>query len=602
MKSSPWPKYSRSIPELFFERSGKWADHVVFRHKKEGRWLDLTWREVEEKVLAVASGMLAMGIAARTRVAILSQNRPEWAIVDLGTLAVDIINVPIYPTNTAEQVAFILQDSGAECVVVENQKQLEKVLSVRDRLPALRKLIVIEPHAADGDLVTDLDAVWQLGREKMDRAAIDRRLKAIDPEEVATLIYTSGTTGNPKGVMLCHRNLTSNVYAVQEFLTMNPGDTDLQFLPMCHAFGRMEVYVFMMHRGTINFAESVEKIPDNLREIRPLIFVTVPRLLEKIHEKIIKGLETAPKAKAKLFHWAMAVGKQITKNKVEKKASPLSLRLQFKIAEALVFSKVKEALGGRIRVLGYAAAPLALEIQYFFAAMGIFCLEAYGLTETSPGLTGNSMNDFRLGSVGKPVADTEVRIAADGEILVHGPQVMLGYWNNPAATAEALENGWFHTGDIGKIDEDGYLYITDRKKDLIITAGGKNIAPQNIENLLKLDLAIEQVAVIGDRRNYLVALIVPNREWLTEFGRAKNLPGAPIAYLHHPEVRAEFQRRIDAANAKLAKYETIKKFELLFEPFTVENNLLTPTMKVKRKNVMSAYDQLIDSLYSSGDR
>ena len=592
-----WSKYAKTIPQLFFERSGKWSDHVVMRKKESGRWKDITWKDLEKDMLEVAAGLIHLGLEGRGPIAILSGNRPAWLAIDLGSQTANIINVPIYPTNTAEQVAYILNDSAAQIVFVENRLQLEKILAVRDQVPSLRKAVVIDPHPEQGDFVMDLDALRKVGRATFDREAIDARTKAIDPEQVATLIYTSGTTGNPKGVMLCHRNIVSNIASVPDFIQLHEGDSDLQFLPMCHSFGRLEVYVFLMHHGTINLAEAIDKIPDNLKEIKPLIFVTVPRLLEKVHEKIVTGLEEASTAKRTLFNWAQGVGKQVLKDKMAKRRSSVLTTIQFEIAERLVFSKIKQALGGNLRILVYAAAPLALDIQEFFASMGIIALEAYGLTETSPGLTGNKTHEFRLGSVGKPIRDTEIRIAEDGEILARGPQIMLGYWNRPEDTEEALEGGWFHTGDIGRIDEDGFLYITDRKKDLIITAGGKNVAPQNIENLLKMDVAIEQVAIVGDRRKYLVALVVPNFEWLSKFAADKGLGDDREALLEHPEVKAEYERRIIASNKKLAKYETIKKFELLTEEFSVENGMLTPTMKVRRKNVMQVYDGLIDGMY-----
>ena len=592
-----WNEYAKTIPQLFFERSGKWAEHVVFRNKQAGKWVDIKWRDVEERMLAVASGLMAEGVPRRGTVAILSGNRPEWAYIDFGSMTADIINVPIYPTNTADQVAYILENSGAELVFVENEMQLDKVLSVRKGLPNLRRAVSIEACGRSDDFVTDLETLMKAGRDGMDRAAVEERTAGIDPEAVATLIYTSGTTGNPKGVMLCHRNLVSNIEALPDFIPIKAGFTDLQFLPMCHSFGRMEVYVLMMHQGTINFAESIDRIPDNLKEIRPLIFVTVPRLLEKIYEKITTGLETASPVKRGLFNWAMGVGRRVTKDKIAKRSSSPLVMAQLKIADKLVFSKLKDALGGKIRFLNYAAAPLALEIQEFFAALGIICLEAYGLTETSPGISGNKPQDFKLGSVGKPVRDTEVKIAADGEILVRGPQIMLGYWNRPEDTAEALEGGWFHTGDIGRIDDEGFIFITDRKKDIIITAGGKNVAPQNIENLLKIDPAIEQVAVVGDRKKYLVALVVLSPEWLEQFAAKKGLSGGPEELVAQADVLAEVERRIVEANRQLAKYETIKKFKLLAEPFSVENEMLTPTMKVRRKNVMQVYNDLIDSMY-----
>ena len=595
---SPWSKYAKTIPEMFYGMVMLWRDETVIRYKKDGVWLGVTWKEVEETVLAIASGLIQDGLESDGAAAILSGNRPEWAYIDLGTLSAGVRNVTIYPTNTADQVAYILEDSGSEYVFVENQAQLDKVLQVKDKLPKLRRAVVIEPHAEKDDFITDLASLMKRGREKPDRAEIEKRWKAVDPEDVATLIYTSGTTGNPKGVMLCHRNLVSNILGIKDFLSIEPGTKDLQFLPMCHSFGRMEVLGFMMHRGVVTFAESIEKIPDNFKEVTPQVFVTVPRLLEKVHAKITSGVESGSPAKKALFHWALGVGREVAQAKMEKRSVPVPLGIKCFIAEKLVFSKIKAALGGELKYLVYGAAPLASEIEEFFASTGIRILGAYGLTETSPGLTGNLPDNFKLGTVGVPWPDTEVKIAPDGEILARGPQVMKGYWNKPEATKEALdEEGWFYTGDIGEIDADGFLKITDRKKDLIITAGGKNVAPQNIENLLKIDEAIEQLAIIGDRRKYLVALVVPNFEWLEAFAKEKGLSGDRKALVEDPVVEKEFERRLAEKNKNLAKYETIKKFSLLDEEFTVENNMYTPTMKVRRKNVMSTYNDLIESMY-----
>ena len=481
---------------------------------------------------------------------------------------------------------------------VEDQSQLDKVMQVRENLPKLRGAVVIEPHEAKDDFVTDLQTVIEKGRESLDRGAIEARWKAVDPEDTAVLIYTSGTTGDPKGVMLCHRNLASNIDGIRDFLNIEPGTTDLQFLPMCHSFGRMEVMGIMMYRGIINFAESIEKIPDNFKEVRPKVFITVPRLLEKVHAKIVSGVESGSAVKKSLFGWAFRVGGEVAHAKMEKRPVPGGKAMQFKLADKLVFSKIKAALGGNLEYLVYGAAPLAPEIEEFFAATGISILGAYGLTETSPGLTGNLPDEFKLGTVGKPWRDTEIKIAPDGEILARGPQVMKGYWNKPDATREVLdEEGWFYTGDIGVLDEDNFLKITDRKKDLIVTAGGKNVAPQNIENLLKMDEAVEQVAVIGDRRKYLVALVVPSFPWLEKFAADKGLSGEPGELCKSPVVREEIEKRIIEKNKQLAKFETIKKFELLPEEFTVENGMFTPTMKVRRKNVMETYSDLIEGMY-----
>ncbi len=596
-KASAWSQYSKPIPQLFFSRCRMWSNDTVMRHKKDGKWVDIKWRELENSVVSMASQLMVEGVKARSHIAIISGNRPEWAVIDMGSQSADIINVPVYPTNTAEQIAYILDDSGAEMVFVENQIQLDKIFAIKDKLPKLRKAIVIEGYTGTDDFVTDYSTFMESGRSNHKRRDVDKCVESIDPEKTATLIYTSGTTGNPKGVMLSHRNMVSNIEAVKDFLPLDTGDTNLLFLPICHSFGRMELYVFMMHHGIVNFAESIEKVPQNLQEIKPKFFVTVPRLLEKIFEKIQVGLGSASPSKKKLFNWAIEVGKSAMQDNLDGNPLPLLLKIKMKVADKLVHQKIRGFFGGNIQVLCYAAAPLALDIQHFFAAAGIIGVEAYGLTETAPGVSGNSPGHIRLGSVGLPIKDTELKIADDGEVLVRGPQIMLGYWNKPEATAEAIVDGWFYTGDIGKIDEDGYLYITDRKKDIIITAGGKNISPQNIENLIKLDPAIEQVAIIGDKRKYLTALVAPSPDWLKVFAEEQGFKGDMNELAKSDLVRDELTKRITKANLSLAKYETIKKFEVLLEPFSVENDMLTPTMKVRRKNVMKAYEDQIDGMY-----
>ncbi len=584
---------------MFYERVSSWPDDVLFRSKQGNDWIDITWKEAEGSVLEIAAGLLAEGMASNCAVALLSNNRLEWSLIDLGVLSAGALDVPLYPTSTAEQIAFILEDSGAEIIFVEDQSQLNKVLQIKEQLPELRRIVVIEPYAEGNDLIIDLKALRKKGKGSLDRQAIEARWQEKDPEDVATLIYTSGTTGNPKGVMLCHRNLYSNADGVRFALKIEPGTKDLQFLPLCHSFGRTEVYGLMMHQGVICFAEAVEKISDNFKEVQPDVFITVPRLLEKVHTKIMVGLESASAVKKAIFSWSLGVGHQVLEARMENRAIPFGLAFKAKIADKLVFSKIKDALGGKLLYLIYGAAPLAFEIEEFFASTGIYILGGYGLSETSPVLTGNTPDNFRIGSVGLPWPDTEIKIAEDGEILARGPQIMKGYWNNPEATKAVIDgDGWFYTGDIGEIDADGFLKITDRKKDIIITAGGKNVAPQNIENLIKMDEAVEQLAIIGDRKKYLVALIVPSFEWLEAFAKEKGLAGDAQALIATAEVKEEFERRITEKNKSLAKYETIKKFELLAEEFTVENDMFTPTMKVKRKNVMTAYNDLIESMYS----
>lgn len=593
---SQWPKYAHTLPELFYNAAAKWGGWTAIRYKRAGQWLEVKWSQLHDDVVAFAHGLVLDGLGDRAPVALLSQNRYEWIISDFAITSTGGIVVPIYPTNTAEQVAYILNDSGSTYAVVEDAAQLAKIQAQRANLPNLKRVIVIDGSVPTDDFVTTFAAVTAAGKGRPAKA-LEARWRAVDPEALTTLIYTSGTTGNPKGVMLNHRNLVSNVIGIKEVVPITAGWESLSFLPLCHSFGRMEVLGFLLHQGTVNLAESIEKISDNLGEVRPTALISVPRLLEKVYARIMGNIKTAPPIRQKLFAWALGVGKAAFKLRAEGKVPGPWLGLQLAIAQKLVFSKILARLGGRLQVLAYGAAPLAVEIQEFFSAIGLTALEAYGLSETSPGLTGNRPERFKLGTVGLPWPETQIRIADDGEILARGPQIMMGYHNRPKETAEALADGWFHTGDIGELDADGFLKITDRKRDIMKTSGGKMIAPQNLENAVKLRPGVEQVCVIGDNRKYVSALIVPNWEWLDVWAKENGVSGDRAAIVQNKAVVDYYQEQVAAVNENLAQFEKIKRFSLVADPFTVENNMLTPTMKVKRREVVNTYAAAIESMY-----
>ncbi len=593
----------RHLPEIFFANVREFANRPFLGWKTGGAWKTISWKEMDEKVRFFALGLMSLGVKANDHVAIFSPNRWEWGVSDLAILSCGAADIPIYPTNSSVEAEYILNDSGSSMVIVAEREHLKRVLDVRHKVPTLTHIITMDAiPGIEDEQVLHFDQVIELGRRHPEPKALDRRLNGIDRDQMATLIYTSGTTGPPKGVILSHFNFLVNIQ--QAYLShedmFEKGQCGLSFLPMSHVLERTASWYMVSYLGgSLYFAESPLTVVDNMKEIHPHFVVSVPRLFEKIHGGIMEKLASASPRKQQLFNWALDVGKRRMNDRIHKRHSSAALRVQHALAERLVFKKIRENLGAdAIRLLISGGGPLAGEINEFFNALGMTIHEAYGLTETSPAVTANDFDHFRFGTVGKPLGDTQVKIAADGEILIKGPQVMQGYYNKPDATKETFtEDGWFKTGDIGEL-VDGFLKITDRKKDLIITAGGKNISPQNIENALMSDRFIENIVVIGDRRPFISALIVPDFDALKSWAAEKGLPdGTPATLVAQPEVLALYKERISHHNQQFARVEQIKVFRLIDHSFSQENGELTPTMKMKRKAIGKNYQDLIENMY-----
>src|SRR5687768_3128204 len=575
-----------TLNQLFFDAVERFDKPDALQAKIDGRYQPVSHRTLAERVRRTALGLRALGVQRGDRVGILSTNRPEWAISDFGCLTAQLADVPIYPTLPAEQVAYILRDSGAAAVLVGDAAQLQKIVAMRKEIPSLRHVITFEAARGAADLT--LAELETKGRATETPAVIAQyRKDALDvqPHELATLIYTSGTTGAPKGVMLTHDNLFSNVEASRQVIPFRGSEVSLSFLPLSHIFERMAGHYLMVAVGaSIAYAESNETVPDNLAEVRPSFVLAVPRLYEKFYARVLENALSGGEMKKRIFFWARGVADRWSERTLARKSPGLLLGIQYRIAQRLVFSKLRARMGGRLRVFVSGGAPLAPEINRFFYSAGLMILEGYGLTETSPVIAVNSPEHFRIGTVGKPVAGTEVRIAADGEILARGPGIMKGYYNNPEATAEAIDaEGWFHTGDIGEL-RDGFLAITDRKKDLIVTAGGKKVAPQPIENSVKTNKYVSQAVMIGDKRKHPVMLIVPNFDQLEKWAhRAGILVADRAQLLAFPAVKAKVEREVTSALSGLARFEMPKKIALLEHDFSIERGELTPTLKVKRR-------------------
>jgi long-chain acyl-CoA synthetase len=574
---------------------------VAMRVRRDGRWTELPYRGLAEQVQAASVGLRELGLHDGDRVAILSENRPEWAIADYACLAARCTDVPIYPTLPARQAEYILRDSGAAALLVSSAAQLEKVLAVRGRLPALRHLVAFDPTArAPG--VLGFEELLACGRSALARYP-DWRAHALGAtaDDLATLIYTSGTTGDPKGVMLTHGNIASNVTTCVDLFDFREGDECLSFLPLSHIFERMFGHYSMFHAGVvINYAGGIDTVPGDMQEIRPTMMASVPRLYEKIFARVLDSVRASPAPRRQVFAWARKVGETWVERTLSGAPVSPGLALQRRLADRLVFAKLRARTGGRIRFFISGGAPLSPEIAKFFFAAGMPILEGYGLTETSPVMAVNIFGQTKLGTVGRPIPRVEVRIAADGEIITRGPNVMHGYYGKPEATAEAVDpDGWFHTGDIGLLDAEGYLRITDRKKDLIVTAGGKNIAPQPIENLAKTSKYVSNAVMLGDRRPFPIMLIVPNAETLKGWAARHGLAGDDLERLVGvPQVEAKLEREVRRTLRDLAQFEMPKKFLILPRDFSVEGGELTPTLKVRRRVVEERHRAAIEGLYT----
>ena len=591
-----------TLNQIFFQACEQYDKPDALQVKVDGRYKPISHRTLLERVRRAALGLQEIGVRTGDRVGVLSENRPEWAIADYACLTSCVADVPIYPNATAEQAAYILRDSGSVAIFVSTAEQAAKIAQVRRQVPTLRHVIGFDAQKSPGvDLtLAELEARGAAAETAERTAAYRKAADAVRPGDVATIIYTSGTTGDPKGVMLTHDNIFSNVRAARAVVPFAGEDSCLSFLPLSHIFERMAGHYLMLDTGTsIAYAESMEKVRDNLPEVRPTLVLSVPRLYEKMYAAVLEKALSGSFVKKQIFFWARKVADRWAGLKLSGVEPKGMLAIQYAIAQKLVFSKLKARTGGRLRYFVSGGAPLAPEINKFFYAAGLVILEGYGLTETSPVISVNSPKDFKIGSVGKPVAGVEVTIAPDGEILTRGPHIMKGYYNKPDATAEVIDKeGWFHTGDIGEIDADGFLRITDRKKDIIVTAAGKNIAPQPIEGMVKQNKFVTEAVMIGDRRKYPVMLVVPNWDNLEKWARHKELAWSSRAeLLQNPAVREKMQQEVLGELQALARFEMPKRVGLLEHEFSIERGELTPTLKVKRRVVDKTYKALIDGLY-----
>ncbi|MBA3441538.1 MAG: long-chain fatty acid--CoA ligase [Pyrinomonadaceae bacterium] len=586
-----------------FERSLRLHNRPdLLNYKQNEAWHAISSHEFMTRVRCVARGLYALGLGRGDRVAVLSGNCPAWTIADAGAMLAGAINVPIYTTQTPEQVCYILNDSGARLLFIQNQAAFLRIREAIRDCSCLRHVVFFEDQGARelGALtLAELEARRNESSDTQSQNSVDDLSGVAQPDDLATIIYTSGTTGEPKGVMLSHANLISNVIESANHLDFSEQDTVLSVLPLSHIFERAAMYMYIYHGMKIYYAESLERIGDNLREVQPTIMIGVPRLFEKIYARIKERAAAGGKAKAAMLGWAVEVGRAWAEHTLSHKKVPLSLMIQHGIASRLVFSKWREGTGRRIRFFISGGAALPEHIALIFAGAGLPVLQGYGLTETSPVIAACSLEENRVGTVGRPIKDVEVRIAADGEIEVRGPNVMRGYYNKPGETSQVFtEDGWFRTGDIGALDKDGYLRITDRKKELLKTSGGKYIAPQPIEQLIKQSRFVSQVVLIGDGRRFPAALIVPDWEQLRSYAEIKSIDAhTPHEFCEHPRIIDLFQRQIDSLTHSLAQYERIKRFALLEHELTTESGELTPTLKVKRRVVDEKYRAVIDKLY-----
>jgi long-chain acyl-CoA synthetase len=591
-----------TLARLFWSRvetSGSLPAELV---KRGGQWQPLTWSQVGEIVRELALGLIGLGRRPGETVALLSASRAEWVHADFAILSAGCVTVPIYATYTPEQVAYIVNDADARTLIVEDVAQLAKALQVRGKLPSVEQIVVIEGEVGPDPSILTLAQLRQLGQDRAQalKGALAERVVGTRPEDVATIVYTSGTTGTPKGVVQTHANHVASLRALAQIPGVSPGDVHLLFLPLAHSFARLEAFIGVHRRLVTAFAESLDALAANLVEVRPHFIFGVPRVFEKAQARILAGVEAASPVQKRIFAWAMAVGRAVSRLEQAKRPLPPALRAKRWTAHRLVFSKLHQAFGGRLRFAVSGGAPLEPEVAEFFHAAGLLIVEGYGLTEACPALSFNRIDHFKFGSVGQAIAGVELRIAADGEILARGPNVATrGYHGQPEATRETFDpDGWLHTGDIGRIDEDGFVSLTDRKKEIIVTSGGINIAPQHIENLLRRDAFISHAMVHGDRRPFPTALIAVDPPALARFARERGIVESDYARLSaHPDVIERVGRAVQAANAELASYARIKKFALVPADFTEEGGELTPTQKVKRKVVAEKYQALLDALY-----
>jgi long-chain acyl-CoA synthetase len=591
----------KNLAEMFFSTAEKFGDRTAYMYKPENEYLSISFNEAKNSVEKIAAGLASIGVKSGDKVAIVSPNRYEWTFTDFAILSIGAISVPIYPSLLQDQVKYILHDSESVAVFCSDEEQYNKVHAARDSCPEIKSVITFDSVKDDGKHIS-LNNLMTQGAEYLEKnpGYIAEQIKNIKSNDLATIIYTSGTTGEPKGALMMHSNFLSNVEAALACVHVDDTDVFLSFLPLSHIFERMAGHFLANYvGGTIAYAVSIDTVAENMGEVRPTVMTSVPRLYEKIYARILENVETGSPIKRKIFYWAVGVGRAYITKIMTKEPIGGGLNFKRNLAYKLVFSKLADRVGGKLRLFISGGAPLAKEIAEFFGAAGLSIYEGYGLTETSPVIAVNTEDNFKFGTVGPIVPGVEVKIAEDGEILSRGPHIMVGYFKKEAETKEAIdEEGWFHTGDIGFIDDDGFLTITDRKKNILVTSGGKNIAPQPIENQLVTCKYIEQAMVIGDQRKFCSAVIVPAFETFEKWAQENNISYESTRDLARmPEVKELIKNDVESVNADLASYETVKDFVLADAPFSIETGELTPSLKVKRKVVIEKFGNQIEEMY-----
>ncbi|TSA28925.1 MAG: long-chain fatty acid--CoA ligase [Ignavibacteriales bacterium] len=601
----PIYKDFKTIPQMFqiiTKDFGRGKERPVLKYKVNDQWLGIKYDEVYRDTENLALGLAALGVKRGDRVSIIAENRPEWVYADMAVLGLGGVDVPLYPISTSETIEFCLNNSESVGIIVSNKFQLNKVLKVRSECKTLKFIVVMnnEDKGTEKNIFSFSDVKakgMEFGKDHPNYFTESSKLT--QENELCTIIYTSGTTGVPKGVMLTHKNIVSNIKAAHEIFDIGENDIFLSFLPLCHIFERMGGYYTAFSCGaTIAYAESIEKIASNMEDIHPTIMTAVPRLFERMYSKIKRNVESQPEKKQKIFNWAIEIGKEYCVAKKSGHPIPIFLTLKHKLADKLVFHKLREKTGGKLRFFISGGAALARELGLFFEAAGILIIEGFGLTESSPVIVANRVNDYKFGTVGKPMPGVEIKIAKDGEILAFGPNIMQGYYKNKKETEETIKDGWLYTGDIGVFDAEGFLIITDRKKHLFKTSGGKYIAPTPIENMFLASKYIDQFILIGDRRMFVSALIVPDYDALKEYADANRIQYKSIDELvEMKQIYELLDKELDQFQKKLANFERVRKFAILDKPFTIETGELTPSLKIKRKFVEERYKDLIEGMY-----
>jgi long-chain acyl-CoA synthetase len=591
-------QFKRTITEVFLESREKPSTQVAMRYSDGKTWHDISWPEYFKKSEKIAAGLASLGVKRGDRVAILSNTRYQWAITDMALLGIGAVTVPIYQNSTSEDVGYILANSGAVVAFIEDQSQWAKLQALGEKGKQLQNIVAF--NGVNDSKIVSWEKLLKTGEDflKTKPHFFEEECKKNKFEDVATIVYTSGTTGAPKGVVLLYSCIATECEDIKTNFNLGDQDSTLTFLPFAHIFGRVELWANIYLGWKMCFAESIDRIAPNLKEIKPTFMMAVPRIFEKIFTKIQTQMDDEGKIKQKLFRWAKKVGGLVSNAKMNNQEIPISVLIEYRLAYRLVFSKINKGLGGNLRFMVSGGAPLAKEIAEFFHAAGVLILEGYGLTETTAAATVNTPYKYKFGTVGPLLGDTQIKFAGDGEILIKSGKVFREYFKDPESTEAALHNGWFSTGDIGELDKEGFLRITDRKKDLIKTAGGKIVAPQKLENLLKTNKYINQVVIYGDKMKYLVALVTLNEEEARKYAKENGISATDIKDLaKDPKINELVSDIIRDKNSTLSSFETIKHFSILPTEFTIEKGELTPSLKVKRKFLSEKYQDLIQTLY-----